>query len=155
MVCVSSCTPHVKLCTDAVFRPCKTNHFMNNQKKMDARKKKVSGHKMGSVSITKMRKTSGQDFSVCAWCWTDCISSWSRLWIPSHACSPQGVRCSYLQEGKMEIKLKLQPEWGSCDNSWTYFAIAFQRLCPFLLVLRRFNFGLGDLFFFLAVKISG
>lgn len=30
---------------------------------MDARKKKVSGHKMGSVSIANMRKTSGEDFS--------------------------------------------------------------------------------------------
>lgn len=56
------CTPHVRHCTDAVFRPCKTNHFMNNQRKMDARKKKVSGHKMWSV-ITNMRKTSGQGFS--------------------------------------------------------------------------------------------
>lgn len=39
----------------------------------------------------------------------------------------------------MGIKLKLQREdWGSCDNSWTYFAITFQRLCWFCSILDLF-----------------
>lgn len=81
----------------------------------------------------------------CPWWWTDCISSWSRLWIPSQACSPQGVGCSHLQEGKMGIKLQLQPEeWGSCDNSWTLL----QLFKDSVLFWEGVYFGLGDFWFF-------
>lgn len=95
---------------------------------------------MGSVSINNARKTSRQDFSAFSGGeQTAFLLVGSRLWIQFHGCSPQGVRCSYLWEGKKGINLKLQTEiWLSCDISWTYFAIDFQRLCLSLLVLLGF-----------------